>query len=622
MKVTKISLTSALLFSAVLAACGDDDPAATVDAGTQQPDGNVLVDASTADATLEADAAPACAATVCEVDGDPCRVGRLDCSTTPATCELLYLRPAGTACGTDLVCDPFGECVAASDIAIADAPERTVDEKVGATTFTLVLPGTPSADITVTVTTNDDDTCVVADGDSTITLTAADYLMSREVEIEVVNDDELTGGFRECVVTFTTAAGSLTRTLNVEDTEVIWVSRNRTTTEWRDSSYSASFDPSGEYVVFTTSNKLVAGDDNENQDIYEYKRSTDSLRVFSRNTSGDAGNGQSYFNSDRHAIGADGYVAFLSHASDLVSSDPNGSERDFYLQRLGSTDAPIRIELGNSRDRYDLFMGEEVQKAFYGRYDSLGGSPYTRVSSLDIETRTETLLAYRTSDELLPPDNDTYLRGVSPNGRFILFDYYGEGITPERTFSHLDAEECSGCWHGAVRDLETGETVKFDRSGDTWSYSRLTNAGEVVFVSRDAWVEEDTNNTYDIYILTPFGDDAGVRPALEGVERFRSPLASVGSDGLNDAVFFHNGRFLAFSTNDAAFVDDARKASGGNNWVILDRETGASVVRSFRRYGYVSGISADGHVLAIQTGDALDPRDTNRNDDVYLMPGL
>lgn len=97
----------------------------------------------------------------------------------------------------------------------------------------------------------------------------------------------------------------------------------------------------GRFVSFSSDTKLVAGDTNRTRDVYVWDVTTAAVRRVSVTSAGKQANGPSFFPS----ISADGrYVAFLSHASNLVSGDTNGVVDAFRADlRTGKV---IRVSVG------------------------------------------------------------------------------------------------------------------------------------------------------------------------------------------------------------------------------------------------------------------------------------
>ena len=87
----------------------------------------------------------------------------------------------------------------------------------------------------------------------------------------------------------------------------------------------------GRYVVFYShATNLVDDDNNGIRDIFVHDRETGATELISAHSNGNEGNGSSW----NHSTSADGrYVAFSSHATNLVDGDNNGQEDIFVHDR-------------------------------------------------------------------------------------------------------------------------------------------------------------------------------------------------------------------------------------------------------------------------------------------------
>lgn len=112
-------------------------------------------------------------------------------------------------------------------------------------------------------------------------------------------------------------------------------------------------------AYYSYANNLVAdGDSISLADVFVYDISTDSTTLISRATTGESGNGDSFYPS----ISGDGdLIAYTSYASDLVRSDPNGASDVFVhsiatgATRLVSKTSDGSPASGNS-DRSDISL--------------------------------------------------------------------------------------------------------------------------------------------------------------------------------------------------------------------------------------------------------------------------
>ena len=108
-------------------------------------------------------------------------------------------------------------------------------------------------------------------------------------------------------------------------------------TEGNGQSYASRISADGRSVVFYShASNLVADDNNGIRDIFVHDRQMGTTERVNVHSNGTEGNSSSW----NHSISADGrYVAFSSHATNLVNSDNNGQEDIFIHDRqMGATE--------------------------------------------------------------------------------------------------------------------------------------------------------------------------------------------------------------------------------------------------------------------------------------------
>ena len=128
------------------------------------------------------------------------------------------------------------------------------------------------------------------------------------------------------------------------------VSLNTDSTEGNVSSFAPSISADGQFVAFASyADNLVAGDTNNEVDIFVHDRNTGTTTRVSLNTDGTEGNSR----SDTPSLSEDGrYVTFSSVSSNLVPGDTN-SEVDIFVydRNTGITDrASLSTDSSQSDD--------------------------------------------------------------------------------------------------------------------------------------------------------------------------------------------------------------------------------------------------------------------------------
>jgi Tol biopolymer transport system component len=126
---------------------------------------------------------------------------------------------------------------------------------------------------------------------------------------------------------------STSRPVNATSGDITRISVSSNGTEADMSAYRPSVSADGRYVAFESSaTNLVTGDTNGVSDIFVRDRQTNTTIRVSVDSAGDQGNGVSYYAS----ISGDGrYVAFESDATNLVAGDEN-DQRDIFLHDLNT----------------------------------------------------------------------------------------------------------------------------------------------------------------------------------------------------------------------------------------------------------------------------------------------
>ncbi len=182
------------------------------------------------------------------------------------------------------------------------------------------------------------------------------------------------------------------------------------------------------------------------------------------------------------------------------------------------------------------------------------------------------------------PDAYRFDPHVSEDGRYV--EYWAAGGVDPR-------DPAGGVF---VRDRTRGITIR----------ANVDNAGAMIpsgGCSPAAMSADGT--TVAFYVAGTYA--LYVRNLVHATTR-KLPYASYTECGQSNVALSRTGRFIAFNG-----LGDNRQAG----LVLFDRMSGK---RRFVRSGaYLPSLSADGSVLAYQTRAALDPDDTNKAQDVYVL---
>ena len=319
------------------------------------------------------------------------------------------------------------------------------------------------------------------------------------------------------------------------------ISIGTTGEQGNNSSRAPAISGDGRYVVFvSTATNLVSGDTNQAADVFLHDRQTrrtsrisvgSSTKRGSTSTAGsslperpaitatdkppaapsmdqaDAGSGEP-------AISQDGrFVAFFSHAKNLIADDKNG--------------------------RSDIFLRDR---------------------------RTATTICVSVNTEGMAGDNHSRIPAISADGRYIAFESFASNLVPGDTNSRVDV---------FLHDRTTGTTTRVSvssegKQGDGDSHNPTVSAdGRFVAYSSLAsnLVPSDTNNYYDVFVH----DRKTGRTSMISV----SSAGGLGKHDSDQPSLSGDGRYVAFTSKASNLIPGDKNSSV--DVFIRDRRTGKTV---------------------------------------------
>jgi Tol biopolymer transport system component len=350
------------------------------------------------------------------------------------------------------------------------------------------------------------------------------------------------------------------------------------------SSDSPAISADGRFVAFSSeANNLVAGDNNDKQDVFVKDAATGRTIMVSTNVNGDEGNGD----SSQPAISADGsLVAFSSDASNLVSGDDNTCTGG-----------------GASWNCADIFV------------KNINTGSIERVS---------------TSSEGLQGDWFSESPSISSDGRYVAFASYASNLVSGDSGACDAGNGPRNCADIFVKDRETGLTARIsitpegvEGDGDSTAPAISGNGRYVAFTSKaDSLAVDDNNQASDVFIANL---DTGA------ISRISENSESAGGNGFSyQPAISDDGRYIAFTSRASNFTagDTGMCLESGaivncTDVYLLDFTTGV-----FTRVSKASGgiepdgssgapsISADGRVIAFASyaGNLVDTDNVSCND--------
>lgn len=300
----------------------------------------------------------------------------------------------------------------------------------------------------------------------------------------------------------------------------------------------ASVSGNGRYVAFSShATNLVPGDTNDRGDVFVRDRRAGTTTRVSVTSAGQQADNTSH----GPAISADGrYIAFVSHATDLVPGDTNAAEDIFVHDRQARTTRRISVSTaGGEADERSLSPSITAD----GRYVAFGSFASNLVPSgasgvfvRDL-WRDRTVLASLTSAGSPAGGNLGLAATISAQGRYVAFYTDAADVVPGDSNTRQDV---------FVRDLRVGSTSLASRSstgrqGNEDSFAPVIS-GDGRYVAFGSFASDlvrgDTNGVEDTF----------VRDRWTGLTR-RVSVSSAGAQGdsvSDSAAVSADGRRVAF----------------------------------------------------------------------------
>ena len=368
----------------------------------------------------------------------------------------------------------------------------------------------------------------------------------------------------------------------------------------------------------TAADNLDPGDTNHSTDVFVLDRQTWALARVSVSSGGVQGN----FGSEEPSISTSGrYVAFQSGANNLVEGDTNGVGDIFVHDRLKGLTTLVSVS--SSGTQATIHSARYASISAHGRYVAFQSHADDLVSG-DTNGRTDVFVHDRLSGETsrvsvssggVEGNADSVIPSISGDGRYVAFFGYANNLVQGDTNGNQDA---------FVHDRETGQTtrVSVDSSGGQVQYGGaspfLSGDGRfAAFLSVDPkLVPGDSNGTWDVFVHDRLsGMTTRVSVSSSGVEgNGKSGYPSISADGQIVAFYSEADNLVAGDTNSWGDV------------FLHDRRSGMTTRMSVSSSGEEANwgaeepfISADGmRVVFLSFSTNLVPNDNNNYADIFL----
>ncbi len=377
----------------------------------------------------------------------------------------------------------------------------------------------------------------------------------------------------------------------------------------------------GRHVLFMSSaSNLVSGDTNGSPDVFLHDLETGATSRVSLDSNGVQGNNWSY----ARGLSRDArFVAFDSHATNLVAGDTNGAS-DVFVRDL-STGVTTRVSVATSGAQANAGAGYAAISAD-GRYVAFESISSNLVagdtggwSDVFLHDR-QTGVTRRVSVDSggAAADRDSEKASISADGRYVAF---------QSRALNLASGDPNGTWDVFVHDVATGVTACASTTpagvpGNGLSERCAISAdGRYVAFTSGAsnLVAGDTNSTADVF----------VRDRLTGqtLRASTSPSGPQANPYAFQPSISGDGRYASFTSPTAGFVPG--DTNGRFDVFVRDAITGAFDIASIHSSGAQSNdesaiddssrLSFDGRFVAFASrASNLVAGDTNGVTDVFV----
>jgi hypothetical protein len=357
--------------------------------------------------------------------------------------------------------------------------------------------------------------------------------------------------------------------------------------------------PDGRFVAFTSAaSNLVAGDSNGSEDVFLTDRLFGTTTLISVSSTGSQANDD----AEAPSISTDGrFVAFASHATNLVDDDDNANGDVFVRDTVAGTTERVSVDstgddTGESSDDPDISAnGLIVVFATNGALDPDDDNARQDVYLHNRMSDTTTLVSRTSTGDL--SDGSSVRPSVNARGTHVAFESAATDMVPGDTNEVSDVFVTTVASGSVVRASVGQGGNQLDHEARTPDLAHAANV--VVYESQN-----------------PSGDTGIRRRDLANVGS--TPVTPAGVEGFGPSVDA-SGRRVAYRRSDT-------RICGGSTPQLYDLDTGTTITpfggtpTELCTGGAVT-ISGDGRYLATTTSTVLapgSPGDTSNEDDVYV----
>ena len=395
-------------------------------------------------------------------------------------------------------------------------------------------------------------------------------------------------------------------------------------------SLNPSISADGRFVAFeSNSTNLVAGDTNNNSDIFVHDIQTNTTTGISVDSTGNQGN----IGSFNPSISADGsFVAFDSLADNLVAADTN-STRDIFVHEI-PTNTTTRVSVNSSQNQGNFGSISAVISAdgrfiaFESNASNLVAADTNGTSDIFVHDRLSNITSMASVNSTGDRANrSSFKPSISADGRLVAFDSLAD---------NLAAADTNGTNDIFVRDRDTATTTRISvnsqgQGADITSFNPAISATANV-IAFDSFatnlLPQDTNSSRDVFISHPVAFSSGTseNDTLIGFAGDDGISGGKGDDFLDgksgsDTLFGGRGN----DTLNGGDGDDILVGGKGRDKFVLQLQQGSDVISDFQNgedlFLLAGGLTYDQiRVLQMKDGSAIALATTNRI--LAILPDL
>lgn len=389
----------------------------------------------------------------------------------------------------------------------------------------------------------------------------------------------------------------------------------------------------GEVVVFSTKDRLVAGDTDSFEDVYTRTKDPETGLHVTREVSLGPAGGNAPFSAHFDAVA--GFKVFFSTQESLVAADKDGAE-DVYMRNLANNTTTL-ISQGSSACAPACGSGSAPagfaaaglaaggDRVFFTTKEQL--SPEDEDEARDVYMRDliagETTLVSQGASSCAPAcgngSQGAFFQQASENGEKIF-------LTTNEALAAGDEDAAVDIYE---RDLGTSTTQLVSTSGtcpalpsgqncDPTFRAASRDGSHVFFETRERISGQDTDASQDVYDWSG-GTAALASIGVEGAGNGAFDVTYAGSSASGDAVYFETDEPLDRVADTDADKNDVYMRSGGTTTLI---STGPTAVNGPEPAEF-QWASPDGSTSAVffSTAEPLVAEDEDEAQDVYMRSG-